>query len=63
MEELWTMVQESLDEVLKSLFKKAQIGMLSVVYNIFEQVMLDLPRKDVIQRTLDEQKARISTKM
>lgn len=39
------MVGEWLDEILQSLFNNAQGGIRSVVYGVFEKVLLHLPRK------------------
>lgn len=44
---LSTMVEESLDDILITLFNKVQNSNHSVVYNFFYQLLLDHLRKDV----------------
>lgn len=53
MAELVTMVEEPLDDILRTLFLNVQSGIRSVVSSGIEQVMLDLLSKDVIGETLD----------
>lgn len=51
--EFSTMVEEALDDILRTLFHNKQSGIQSVVYYILKQVMLDLLHKDVIGKTMD----------
>lgn len=51
--EMPTMVEEALDEDLCKAVHKAKTGVLSVVYNVFEQEMMKLLRNDVIGEKLD----------
>lgn len=51
--EMATMVEESLHDVLKKTFHNAQGGVQYVVYNIDDQVMLDLPSEEFIGETSD----------
>lgn len=47
------MVEKALDEVLRKTFHNGQSGVGSVVYNVVEQIMLDLLFKDVIGECFD----------
>lgn len=51
--ELATVLEESLENILRESFHNWQSGIRSVVYNVLEQVILDLLRKDVIGETLE----------
>lgn len=51
--ELATMVEELLIKILGMSFHKAVRSIRSVVYNVFEQVMLDLLWKDIAGETID----------
>lgn len=46
------MVEESLDDNLRTSFQNAQSGIRSLVYNVVEQVVLDMQRKDAIGETV-----------
>lgn len=48
-----TMVQKSLDDILRTSFHNTQSGMRSVFYNVVEKFMLDPLRKDVFGQMLD----------
>lgn len=50
---LSTLIEESLDDILRKSLHSAQNGIRSVIYNINAQVMLDLCHKDVIGDTMD----------
>lgn len=50
--ELSTLMEESLYSLLRQWPHSTQCGIRSVVYNILDQVMLDLLGKDVIRDTL-----------
>lgn len=56
---LSSMVQKSLDDFLRTLLFNLQRGIRPVVYEVAEQVMLDLIRKDVIGETVDIQRVNI----
>lgn len=47
------MVKEALDGVLHKTFHNTQSGVRSVIYNIVEQVLLDLLHEDDTKETLD----------
>lgn len=47
------MMQQVLDDVLRALLHKTQCSILSVLYSNIHQEMLDLPRKFVIEKTID----------
>lgn len=47
------MVEESLEDILRTSFHNAQSGFRSVVYKVVEQVMLGLLHQDIIRETLD----------
>lgn len=48
-----SMVEEALDDVQSRMYHRAQSGVLSVVFNVVEQVILDLLPKDVIGKLLE----------
>lgn len=52
---VFTMVGYSLVDILQTSIHNAQSCMWSVVYNIFEQVMLELLREDVIGKNFGAQ--------
>lgn len=52
-EELATLVEESLDDILCMSYHNAQIGILSDMYNVLGQVLWDLLREDLSSETLD----------
>lgn len=52
-EDLTTLVEEFLDNILRASYLNAQSGIRSVLYNFVEQVMLNRLRKDVIGQTLN----------
>lgn len=54
-----TMVEEALEDILRTQLHHAQSIIQSVVYKIVEQVMLDLPCKDVLDEMLDAQIAKL----
>lgn len=58
-EELATLVEESLEDVLHTSYYNAQSVIRSFVFNAVEQVMLDIFRKDVIGETLKAHKAEV----
>lgn len=58
-----TMIEESLDDVLRHSFHNAQIGIQSVLNNALEQVSLYLLRKHVFRKTLDAHVAKVFTPM
>lgn len=51
--ELMTMVEGSLEDILRTLLHNAESGTRSVVYIVVEQVMLALLRKKVVRDTLN----------
>lgn len=51
--ELSSMFEELQDNTLRTLFHNAQRGMRQVVYDVVEQLILDLVRKDVIEEKLN----------
>lgn len=51
--ELSTMIEEWLEEILWKSFHNVQSCIQSVIYNVVEQDMLNLLRKDVIKETID----------
>lgn len=53
MNDLWTMFNDCLEEILMTSFQNGQSSIRSVVYKFATQVMLDLLCKDVIGETLD----------
>lgn len=48
-----TMVDEPLNGVLHKMIHNAESGLRSVLYNVVEQVMVDMLQRDVIGKTLD----------
>lgn len=52
---LSTMVEESLDDIMRTSLRNAQTSILSVVYNVVEKVILELVRNNVIRETLGTQ--------
>lgn len=46
--ELGTLVENSSETIMSTSSHSAQSSITSIVYNVFEQVMMDLLRKDVI---------------
>lgn len=50
-DEIATMVEEIMDDVLRKALHKAHSGVGSVVYNVLEQVKCDRFRKDFIRET------------
>lgn len=54
-----TMVYESLDGILGTSFHKRQSSIRSVVYQVVQQVMLDLLRMDVIGEMIEAQIAKL----
>lgn len=53
MNELSTMTEELLDDILRKSFHNVQGDIQSVIYSVNEQEMLDLLRKDKVGETLD----------
>lgn len=51
--ELTTIVEESLEDMLQALLHNAQSGIPSISYNVSEQVMVDLIRKQFIPDTMN----------
>lgn len=61
--ELSTMVEETLQNTLRAFFLNVQSGIRSVVYNVVEQLVLDLLHQEVIAETLETHIAKFSTQM
>lgn len=57
--ELWETIEESLNDILRKLLHNPQSGIHSGVYNVVDEVMLNLLHKDVILDTLDGHVAKI----
>lgn len=53
--ELSTLIEESLDDILRMSLHNAQSEIRSFVYNVIEQAMLVLPRREVIRDTWNVQ--------
>lgn len=51
--ELLTIIEDLLDDILRKSIHNAQVGITSVMYDIDEQVVVELLHKDVDGDTLD----------
>lgn len=51
--EIWTLVRDSLDDILQSTYEKAGSGGFSVVYNDVEKIPFDLLSREVMYATVD----------
>lgn len=58
MNELSTMLEGSLGDILRTPYHNVQSGIQSAVYKVVQQGMLDLLRKDVIGVQLDAHKVK-----